>query len=233
MKSIAIIPCKRISERLPQKNMMRVGGATLVERAVYVAGACDLIVLASDDPDIIAHGVSFADRHRFNAVGHLLTAELAGKRTHLEDVIDDIRGKHSADRWLMLQPTSPLRKRRHVASALAILEQTGCDSVVSVHEVTKEVYFAGTYDTRGLRSDEPGRFTPGRPTNVRMFTNELPKLVCENGAIYAWTDDHWRKTHSRMGGDCRAIEMDADDAIDIDTPAELERAQRRHSGVFG
>lgn len=224
MRTIAIIPCKRTSERLPSKNMMRVGGQTLVERAAFVASGLDLVVLASDAEAIIEQGIRQAERQQTRAVGFPLDEQLAGKRAHLEDVISEVIRRHPADRYVLLQPTSPLRKRRHVHSALAILSKTGCDSVISVHEVTKDVYFSGTID-------RDGRWASGRPKGVRLFTSQLPKLVAENGAVYAWTHDCWSKHRDRSGGDCRAMEMDVDDAIDIDTPAELERAQRRFSWV--
>jgi CMP-N-acetylneuraminic acid synthetase len=217
MKTIAIVPCKSLSERLPRKNTMRVGGQTLVERAVYVANACDAVVLCSDDEAIIAQGVAMAERVRVRAIPFLLTDELAGKRVQLEDVIETVIARHPADRYVLLQPTSPLRKRRHVASALAMLGEF--DSVLSVHEVTKEVYFSGTVS-------KAGEWTAGRPKGVRMFTNDLPKLVAENGAVYAWTHDTWLKTRDRSGGRCGAMEMSPEDSVDIDTPAELERAQK-------
>lgn len=223
MRTIVIVPAKAQSERLPGKNTLRVGSHTLVEHAIAAAKGVGLVVVASDSEAILRRACDFAQLANIEAVPHVLSAELVGKRVPMEDVIEDVIRLRPADRYVLLQPTSPLRRRRHVASALAILERTGCDSVLSVHEVTKEVYFSGTLD-------RDGRFTSGRPPNVRMFTNDLPKLVTENGAIYAWTHDHWRKTHSRMGGDCRAMEMLPEDAIDIDTPAELERAQRWFGG---
>lgn len=249
--SLAIIPCKSLSERLPRKNMMRVGGRTLVERAVYAAQECTAVVIASDDQAILDHGRAFAERVPLQCSTVLLSADHVGKRVHLEDVLADIIARHPARRYVMLQPTSPLRRRRHVASCLAMLDHEGCDSVISVHDVTKDVYFAGDLDERTGRFtpwrtagagflDAVAKFWTGRPAdrtsavqcvpNSRRFTNDLGKLVAENGAVYAWTHDHWIKTGSRMGGDMRAMEMDVDDAIDIDTPAEMERAQRRFAG---
>jgi CMP-N-acetylneuraminic acid synthetase len=247
MKTIAIVPCKAKSERLPFKNTKRVGGATLVERAVHVCDRADLVVLATDSSEIAEAGMRMAEKVGVRAVHLELDAELAGKRTQLEDVIAAAIERWPGDRYLLIQPTSPLRRRRHVASCLALLEQTGCDSVVSVHQVTKDVYFAGDLEER------TGRFTPWRMSGAgladaafgfwygaaascfldasligeRRFTSELDKLVSENGAVYAWTHAHWQRTGSRMGGDMRAMEMDPDEAIDIDTPQELERAQRR------
>ena len=92
---------------------------------------------------------AFADRLRLRCFGVQLDESLTGKRVHLEDVIAHVVALHPARRYVLLQPTSPLRQRRHVASALAIMERTGCDSVISVHEVTKDVYFAGYYDADG------------------------------------------------------------------------------------
>lgn len=230
MKTIAIVPCKSLSERLPKKNMMRVGGQTLVERAVYVAAGCDAVVLCSDDEAIIAHGADMAARLKLRAIPLVLDADLAelsGRRVPMEDVIEAVISRHPADRYVLLQPTSPLRKRRHVASALAILEKTGCDSVVSVHDTTCDVYFAGVcFRDPSDAAGSPMRWRQLRPEGQRLFTNELSKTHSENGAVYAWTHEHWMRTRDRKGGDCRCMEMDPMDAIDINTPHDLERAQK-------
>lgn len=245
MRTTAIVPAKALSERLPNKNSMRVGGRTLVERAVYCADGADVVVIATDDAEHERAALAMAESIGVRAAVLRLTPELTAKRAHLEDVISEVVARWPADRYVLLQPTSPLRQRRHVKSALAILQRSGCDSVVSVHEVTKDVYFAGEL------MEDSGRFFPWRmaagdglhhaadgffrgtmgawgldPATARRFTNDLRKLVAENGAVYAWTHDHWRRTGSRMGGDMRAMEMDVSDSVDIDTPSELERAQR-------
>lgn len=220
---LAIIPAKRLSQRLPEKNMKRVGGRTLVERAIHSATSCDAVAVCSDSPAILEHAQRFCEAMRLRFIQVPLTEELTGKTVHLEAVIEHVIGLHPARAYVLLQPTSPLRQRRHVASALAILERTGCDSVLSVHEVTKDVYFAGT-------ADESGRWTPHRPKGERVFTHELSKVVAENGAVYAWTHECWQTYRDRSGGDCRIMEMDVDAAVDIDTPAELDRAQRAHGG---
>jgi CMP-N,N'-diacetyllegionaminic acid synthase len=230
MKTLAIVPCKALSTRLPKKNLMRVGGQTLVERAVFVAHGLDAVVLASDDEQIIEHGTRMAERIRLRAIPFLLTPELAGQRTSLEDVIEAVIARYPADRYVLLQPTSPLRKRRHVASALAILATTGCDSVVSVHDTTCDVYFAGVcFKDPSDAAGSPMRWRQLRPEGQRLFTNDLSKTYSENGACYAWTHAHWGRTRDRKGGDCRCMEMDAMDAIDINTPADLERAQKAWS----
>jgi CMP-N,N'-diacetyllegionaminic acid synthase len=238
VKTVALVPCKGRSERLPRKNLLEVGGYTLVERAVHSAAGdgkgpppVDLLVLASDDPAIIATGLRMAERLNVRAVGFELSEDLVGKRTPMEDVIAAVVDRHPADRYLLLQPTSPLRQRRHVGSMLAIMDQTGCDSVVAVHESTKEVYFSGVgFREESDGRDEPLRFKPMRPPGQRLFTNDLAKSYTENGAGYLFTASHWAKTRNRMGGDCRMMEMLPEDAIDIDTPAELERAQRWWGG---
>lgn len=247
MKTTVIVPAKTLSERLPNKNAMRVGGRTLVERAVYCGQDADVVVIATDDAEHERAGLAMAESIGVRGAVLRLTPELTAKRAHLEDVISEVVARWPADRYVLLQPTSPLRQRRHVKSALAILEKSGCDSVVSVHEVTKDVYFAGDLDERTGRfcpwrlcrgrhlyaaaesffTGTAAAYAPSDDNKNRRFTNDLSKLVAENGAVYAWTHDHWRRTGSRMGGDMRAMEMDVSDSVDIDTPAELERAQRR------
>jgi CMP-N-acetylneuraminic acid synthetase len=220
--TIAIIPAKGQSERLPRKNLQRVGGVTLLERAMRRAPRGVEVVVATDSDEIASAAELAVQRGGGRLRVVRLDADLVAKRAHLEPVIAAVLRAvpaSSSRDVVVLQPTSALCRSHTVDGALAMLRKTGCDSVVSLTESSKEVYFGGAYDWR------TDRWTPRRPDGERLFTTELPGNFHENGAVYAFTRAHFERTGSRMGGDMRAVTMPASESIDIDTPEELHRAQ--------
>ena len=89
------------------------------------------------------------------------------------------------DAVMILQPTSPLRRPEDIREALALLDRTGADSVVSVSEVP-----AHAHPMRTLRVDDPGDavlFVTGEPVRRRINRRQdLPAAWLMNGAIYAF-----------------------------------------------
>jgi len=220
MKTIAIIPAKGKSERLPRKNLMRVSGYTLLERSMMCVPPGIEIVIATDDDEIerVAMSTMCVPRGSERRVFRL-SDELAARDAHLEPVIAAVLARSQAQRVVLLQPTSPLRRRTHVESCLAIQHRHGCDSVVTVTESAKQVYFGGTLDMK------TGEWVPRRNISERRFTTNIPGNWHENGAVYVFTREHFERTGNRLGGHMRAVTMPERYSIDVDTPEELERAQ--------
>lgn len=181
------------------------------------------IVVATDDDEIerLAMSTMCVQRGCSRRVFRL-DAELTARDAHLEPVIAAVLARSQAQRVVLLQPTSPLRRRRHVESCLAIQHRHGCDSVLTVTESAKQVYFGG------MLNMQTGEWVPRRDINERRFTTDLPGNWHENGAVYVFTREHFERTGNRLGGHMRAVTMDERYSIDVDTPEELERAQLLH-----
>ena len=230
MRTLAIIPARGGSKRIPGKNLAEVGGVSLVRRAIDVGAACDVVIVSTDESATEAHALAYL-AGGIGAV-HTRKPEHATDDAQLEPVIADVLAQVERipeapfDAIVLLQPTSPFRTAAHVAEALRILRETGCDSVVSVTRLhslhpTFNGYVAedGRYSltSRGRRHVAEA----GRPRS-----QSLDHLAYENGAVYAFTRAHWERTGSRMGGDMRALVMHWSEAVDIDEPADLDAARR-------
>jgi CMP-N-acetylneuraminic acid synthetase len=231
MRTLAIIPARGGSKRIPGKNLQRVpadSGLTLLALAIRAA-ATDVVVVSSDDDEIL--GMARAGCAAFGpTLVHRRKPEHATDDAQLEPVIADVLAQVERipeapfDAIVLLQPTSPFRTAAHVAQALRILRETGCDSVVSVtpnHRLhSSRRGHAWTADSGGLL------YRPAGDPDVRPPSASCSSLVEENGAVYAFTRAHWERTGSRMGGDMRALVMHWAEAVDIDTPEDLEAARR-------
>lgn len=133
MSTLCIIPARSGSKRLLGKNMMEIEGKTLIELAIKCAedsGVVDRIVLSTDSKSI---------RNEYGKYAPFLrSSKLAQDNTPMIDVVLDTitwlsnRGEEY-DTVVLLQPTSPLRRPRHIRWALKRLEEG--DSLASVCEV--------------------------------------------------------------------------------------------------
>jgi CMP-N-acetylneuraminic acid synthetase len=108
MTTLAIIPARKGSKRLPGKNMMELNGHPLLYYSIMQARFAKLIdefVVSTDSPDIQKYckkmAVTCYDR----------PSELANDEAKAEDVILYVLKQRffKADKIVLLQPTSPLR----------------------------------------------------------------------------------------------------------------------------
>jgi CMP-N,N'-diacetyllegionaminic acid synthase len=210
----ALIPARGGSKRLPHKNMARVGGQTLVERAILSSASCDETWVSTDDATIAAHAA------RLGARVLLRPSHLSGDLTSTESVMThwwrSLRSGERPDALCLLQPTSPMRHAHHVAAAIDLLETSGADSVVSVR-LNPHAHFVGrSYPREGWRE-----FRPFRPRDWRPRTQDARELTEENGAIYITRRETWERTGNRMGGVVAELRMSDAESVDIDTAEDL------------
>lgn len=127
-----------------------------------------------------------------------------------------------ADILVLLQPTSPLRRSEHVRRAVALLQETRADSVVTVVELPRHLSpdYVMRIDNGRLHPFLPQGATVGRRQDAR------PAYV-RDGTVYVC----WRATLERSGGiygdDCRPLVLDAGESLSIDSPADWDAAERR------
>jgi CMP-N,N'-diacetyllegionaminic acid synthase len=212
----AIIPARGGSQRIPFKNLARVGGHPLLAHTIVAARKATLVseVFVSTDAEEIA---LVAERYGATVIER--PPELAGAYAptepallHALEVIEQAHGR--ADWVAMLQATCPLRRDFRIDQAIGLAVDESCDCVVSVTPVV-DYYFTGDVDDRG-------RLSLGYDPKDRLRTQDIPPKYQENGAIYVMTRDLLVNEECRMGGDMRALVMDRNESIDIDDVIDLK-----------
>jgi len=153
--------------------------------SVRACPALDRVILSTEDEAIAAAGRSLGVEVPF-----IRPAELSRDDTphlpviqHAAAWMRDQQG-YRPDAVMVLQPTSPLRTAADISAAIALLESSGADSVVSVSEVPTH-----SHPSRTLRVDATGHavlFATGEPVRKRLNRRQdLPDAWVMNGAIYA------------------------------------------------
>ena len=222
---IAFIPARGGSKGLPGKNMLKINGKTLIELAVessrgdLIGTPVDLVVVSSDDQDILEHAselgcVNF-ERSEFAATDEATAADAIRDYFGAPDVMVDIEDR---DPWVIyLQPTSPGRTGRHVEEAFNMISPS-IRSVVSVVSPEKSPYWT-------LNINASGRLSPLFPDAFNSNRQSLPPAYIPNGAIYIFKLSDFMATGSVPVDGAAAYIMSANESIDVDTQADFDRAK--------
>jgi N-acylneuraminate cytidylyltransferase len=222
MTCIAIIPARGGSKGIPNKNLAEVNGQTLVSRAITCAvqsGAVDFVVVSSDDRSILEAATVAG------AIAIQRPADLASDSAAIEDAISHALQKFSEDHstpttLVLLQPTSPLRQPSTVRDAVRLFTENGrVGSVFGVIEAEHHPYktlIATDAIVQPVRTVE----------DLSRSRQELPKAYRQSGSIYVVGVQDFLTNNSLFISPVRWIEVSSEEAIDVDTPADLEAVRQ-------
>lgn len=229
MRVLGIITARGGSKGVPGKNLKLLAGQPLLAYTVAAARASSLdrVILSTEDEAIAAAGRALGCEVPF-----MRPAELSRDDTphlpviqHAAEWMREHAG-YQPDAVMVLQPTSPLRTAADIDAAIALLESSGADAVLSVSEVP-----AHAHPMRTLRVDHAGRavlFVTGQPVRQRINRRQdLPDAWVMNGAIYACRTETLSATEPSLYGDAVvAYQMPAERSISIDDLNDWAAAER-------
>ena len=215
MTTIAVIPARGGSKGIPQKNLAKVAGKSLVERAIEAARGTPgigAILVSSDDDDILEEG------RRCGAVTSRRPPELSTDDAPTSAVVNYVlRQEAGASIVVVLQPTSPLRRPEDIQACLRTLEwAASAATVVALNHPAEWLFDVGDQGhlmpLNGDWDAIPTCRQSGRPAY------EL------NGAVYAATAAYLRAGNPLVGPRTVAVQMPRYRSIDVDTLADLRLA---------
>lgn len=170
-KTIAIIPARGGSKRLPGKNIKLLGGIPLIAHSIKYAKAnkcIDQVYVSTDDNEIkqvaIQFGALVVDRPE-NISGDFEPTVSALKHV-LENISDKI------ENVVLLQATNPLRPNNLLKDAISFFNANNCDSLFTVSR-----------DFHKLGKIEGNHFIPYN-YKVGQRSQDLEPLYFENGLLY-------------------------------------------------
>ena len=142
MRTLCIIPARGGSKGIPGKNHKPLMGKPLIQYSIETALSIfpkDQICISSDSIEIIEIATKMGVKPPFIRPENLST-DTSGSREVLLHALDyynnqcKINNQPLFDSILLLQATSPLRKKQDVQICLDLYESKACDMVVSVCE---------------------------------------------------------------------------------------------------
>lgn len=222
-RTLAVIPARGGSKRVPDKNVREVDGKPLIAHTIEQAdnaNKVDYAIVSTDDPEITEVAMEHGGNVPFERPAELATdtASLAGTITHALDWAKE-QGQHF-DQICSLQVTSPLRRPKDIDRVLTRLETSNGDSCISVSEYVTPPQWAVATDENEFLYEffDFDMLWTDRPTR----SQEIPELQHPNGAIFSATTDAWEAHESFYTPRTIGYEMPPQRSFDIDEPWELE-----------
>ena len=203
-RTVAIVPMRHNSERVPGKNYRPLAGIPLyhhVVRTLSIVPEIDSVVVDTDSEFIIEDcSTCFPDVQVLLRPEQLRDGSIA-----MNDVLLNTLDQVDADVALQTHSTNPFLKPETVSAALQLFaaSDTDFDSVFSVTRLQARLW---DVETRPVNHDP----------SVLMRTQDLPPLFVENSCFFIFTPELLRRRNNRIGERPLMFEMSPLEAIDID-----------------
>lgn len=223
IKTLAIIPARAGSKRLPRKNVLPLHGKPLICWSIETALAVSQIskiVVSTDDDAVVACLDNYPQITYVKRPSNLAT-DTANTMDVLFQVLDALELQDDFyDRVLLLQPTSPLRQVSDIEAALELFDRKSAEAVISVTACEHSPLWSGTLpDDQSMQS-----FLA--PSLLGIRSQDLPQYYRLNGAIYvARTDALKRYKNFFVIPKCYAYVMSPLNSVDIDQQIDFDFAQ--------
>lgn len=172
MKNIAIIPARGGSKRLPNKNILPLGGIPLLVHSINYALAnkeiIDAVFVSTDDDLIkeiaLKNGAEVIDRPSS------ISGDLEPTITTLQHALSVLNS--TVENVFLLQPTNPLRPENLLKDCFEKYLNNNCDSLFSV-----------SYNHHKLGKIVATKFIPFN-YEIGQRSQDLEPLFFENGLLY-------------------------------------------------
>lgn len=215
-KTLAIIPARSGSKRLPGKNLKILHGKPLIAWTIEAAlnsDSIDYVLVSTDSDEIRDIALKYGAEAPF-----LRPSNLSADETSSLAVIEHACSLYpDFENIVLLQPTSPLRTSVHIDEAINLYFDKSARSVVSItpceHPIVWSNYLSSDLNLNGFL-DSP-------------FKNVGDKKAYRlNGAIYVFCSDKLKcKEFNLYDSNSFGYSMSVNESVDIDTIEDFEYAE--------
>ncbi len=226
---LALIPARGGSKGIPNKNLRMVGAKSLLDRAIESAVKSKIfseICVSTDSSEIASH----VNDHGLT-VPFFRPPEISGDTSLGIEVI-----KHAIsfyqnlgvefDTVTLLQPTSPFRTFNDVVEANKIFDNSSCESLISVLDITN-FHTSTRYVPLGDFSDSGIKLQAENYNNrnsAGTLRQNFPKTYWRNGSIYIIKPKNVDNSEMLLTEPVEGYLMPWIRSINIDTIEDLELA---------
>jgi CMP-N-acetylneuraminic acid synthetase len=206
VKTVAFIPIKLNNERLPNKNILPLGGKPLCHHLLDTLLQCrsiDEIYVFCSDPIIknyLPGGVIFLQREK----------ELDAFTARHYDIVRSFISKIDADVYINAHVTNPFIQAKTIENGISKIISGEYDTSLVVSEIREHLWY----------ENRPFNFVKNDPPR----TQDLTPLYAEVG-VFMYRKEVFLKTGTRYGENIYFDAVDKIEATDINYPADYELAQ--------
>ena len=218
MRILGVIPARGGSKGLPGKNLMPIGGKSLVRRAIESARASTLLTVfavSTDDEEIYNE----TERCRGSIIARPkeLATDEAGMLPVLQHAVQAFGGLRP-DLIVCLQPTSPFRTGALIDQTIRAVLDTGAGSAQTVTEAPYHPFFMSTLErvSDGVGDTWP-RIRPLFPHDHIVRRQDALPAYMPTGAVYVTRYDVLMRLGRIRADDNRAVPCEFEESVNIDT----------------
>ncbi len=206
MKTIAFVPIKLNSQRLPHKNILPIAGHPLcwhiTNTLVNTKGIDEVYVYCSDEAvmQYLPEGVLFKKRDK----------RLDGDLIKGFDIYSSFISEVDADIYVLAHTTSPFLKSNTIESALEKMLNEDFDSAFSAEKIQTFAW----YNNKPINYD----------LNDVPRTQDMEPIYVETSGFFMFNKEVFTEHRRRIGFKPYIKEIDSIEAIDIDTKEDYDFA---------
>ena len=221
MKTLGIITARSGSKGLKDKNIKMLNGKELIAYTIEAAisSKCfDTVMVSTDSEKYGKVSMKYGAEVPFLRSQKTSADEATTKEVVIE-VLDNYQKQGKAyDRFVILQPTSPLRTSRNIQEAVDLFDKLSAKGVVSVCEVEHSPLWCNT-----LPKDKS--LKGFLQTNQNYRRQNLETYYRLNGAIYLYDTEYYLNSEDVYGDKVFAYIMKREESVDIDTQLDFDFAE--------
>lgn len=222
-----IIPARGGSKGIPHKNIAPLAGRPLIAYTIDAALEAQqqtggYILVSTDDDNIAAAAENCGIKVGYRRPPELAT-DTAGSRETIIHAMDwaDARGI-VFDSVVLLQPTSPLRNADDIMATIKAYDNDPqADMALTVTPSDDNPYY-NLFET-----DADGVLHICKGHGLYTRRQDVPKVFRINGAVYVIRPSSLRQMPLGEFSRRIPVEMPSERSIDIDSPDDLQRAEKR------
>ena len=216
MKIISIIPARGGSKSIPKKNLIDFMGKPLIVQTIEQSLSTQMInrTIVSTDCQEIA-GV--AKKHGAETFKRpdLISGDEASTESAMLHVLNALKEKENyiPEIVVLLQATSPLRKKNDIKNAINYFINNKGDSLISGTQFEDFLFWE--------QNNKDWLAVNYNPQKRMRRQDRKPQFV-ENGSIYMFKPDILYKFNNRIGGKMLLFQMEFWQTWEIDTYDEID-----------
>lgn len=221
MDTVAIIPARGGSKRIPKKNIKLFGGQPIIAYSIKAAKESNLfnkIILSTDSEEIAEIGISSGAEVPF-----IRPQELSDDFTGTSEVlIHSLRWLCEHDKsypyFCCIYATAPFLKKDYLIKGFDILRKNKVTSVFSVTSFSYPIF-------RALKISSDNRLEMFWPEHLHSRSNDLPNAYHDAGQFYWGNTEKFFKEKTLFSSDSVPIILPRYLVQDIDTPEDWKTAE--------
>lgn len=227
--SLAIIPARGGSKRIPRKNIRIFRGKPILAWSVEAALRSNLfaeVMVSTEDAEIAETALALGAKVPF-----FRSAKASDDYATTADVLAEVLDTYAKSgrefqNACCIYPTAPFLRAKVLAAGKSALLGGPFDVIMPVVPFTFPIW-------RSVRREESGRVVLNFPQYLNARSQDLSPAYHDAGQWYWFRVAAFLKEKTLIGDNSGSLQILPTEAQDIDTEEDWELAEMKHQRMFG